>query len=115
MANKTQTIKIESILGGTAPTSHFGGENQFRASVGIDPAQPIDDADTATSSVACGLLRPSASEKFSSTTITSAPLWFIPNPKDANLYILDANGSAYAVNAAFTTVAAISDGGELSG
>lgn len=114
MANKTQTIRIDSILGGTSPVTHFGGGGQFRASMGIDPSQPIDDLDTATSSIASGLLRPSASEKFSGTTITSAPLWMIPNPKDSNLYILDANGSTYSVDATFTTVTALNDAGEFS-
>jgi hypothetical protein len=38
----------------------------------------------------------------------------VPNPKDSNLYVYDANGSAYTVNAAFTTVTALSDGGSLS-
>ncbi len=67
-------ITIDSILGGMAPSSHFSGESQFRASLGIDPAQPADDADSATTTVASGLIRPVASEKFSSTTIQAAPL-----------------------------------------
>jgi hypothetical protein len=108
------TIAIESILGGQGPTTHFGGKGSFRASLGIDPAQPIDDLDTAYSTMASGLLRPSASQKISSTTITSAPLWLVPNPKDANVYVYDANGSAYTVDATMTTVTALSDGGTLT-
>lgn len=114
MANKVQTIRIDSILGGTSPTTHYGSSNQFRASLGIDPAQPIDDADSATSSIAAGLLRPAACSAISTTVVTSAPLWIKANPKTAFAYVLDANGSAYTINASFDTITAISDAGELS-
>lgn len=107
-------IRIESILGGQSPTSHFSGSGQFRASLGIDPAQPIDDNDTAYSTVASGLIRPVASEKFSGTTIASAPLWMKTNPKNSSVYVLDALGSAYTINATLDTVTAISDAGELT-
>lgn len=108
-------IRIESILGGQSQTTHFANRDQFRASLGIDPAQPIDDNDTVYSTIASGLIRPVASEKFSGTTITAAPLWIIPNPKDANVYVYDALSSAYTINATMTTVTALSDGGSLSG
>ena len=107
-------VKIDSILGGQSPTTHFAGQGQFRASLGIDPAQPIDDSDTAYSTIASGLIRPSASEKFSSTTITSAPLWIKSNPKNSFVYVLDAKGSAYTIDATMATVTAIADAGELS-
>lgn len=108
------TIRIETILGGMAQTSHFSGSGQFRASLGIDPAQPIDDSDTVYSTVASGLIRPTASEKFSSTTIAAAPLWIKTNPKDANVYVYDARGSAYTIDATLTTVTALSDAGHLT-
>lgn len=108
------TIKIESILGGHAPTTHFAKVGQFRASLGIDPAQPIDDLDSAYSTICSGLLRPAASEKFSSTTVNAAPLWLKTNPKTSLVYMVDALGSFYSVNATFDTVTAISDAGELS-
>lgn len=111
---KPFVIRIESIFGGTSPTSHYGSPSQFRASLGIDPAQPIDDADGALSTVASGVIRPVASEKFSSTTITSAPLWIKTNPKDSNIYVTDAAGSAYTVNPTLSTVTGLSDGGSLS-
>ena len=114
MNTKPFEIRIESILGGQAPTTHFAGSGQFRVSLGIDPAQPIDDNDTAYSTIASGLIRPVASEKFSGTTITSAPLWMKTNPKDANVYVYDANGSAYTVNATLSSVTALSDAGFLS-
>jgi hypothetical protein len=107
-------IRIETILGGQSPTTHFAGAGQFRASLGIDPAQPIDDNDTAYSTIASGLLRPVASEKFSSNEITSAPLWIKTNPKNSTVYVYGANGSVSTIDPTFTTVTAMSDAGELS-
>ena len=94
--------------------SHESSSGQFRASLGIDPAQPVDDTSSVYSVVGCGLIRPAASEKFSGTTLTSSPLWMVPNPKDANVYVLDAAGSAYTINDSFTSLTALSDGGSLS-
>lgn len=107
-------IQINSILGGHAPTTNFAGDGQFRASLGIDPAQPIDDNDTAYSTIASGVIRPTACEKFSSTTITSAPLWIRSNPKNALVYVYDANGSAYTIDPTMTTVTALADRGLLT-
>lgn len=110
----TGTIRIESILNGLAPTTHFAGDGQFRAALGIDPAQPMDDADGVNSTIASGLIRPVASEKFTSSTLTTSPLWLVTNPKDSNVYVYGANGSAYTVNATLSSITAISDGGALS-
>lgn len=104
---------IQTIFGGHSPTTHFAGTGQFRASLGIDPAQPIDDNDTAYSTIASGLIRPTASEKFSGSTIAAAPLWMKTNPKDLLVYVYDALGSAYTIDATLTTVNGLSDGGSL--
>lgn len=109
-----QSIRIDSILGGHSALANFAGKGQFRASIGIDPAQPIDDGDSVFSTEASGLLRPAASSKISGTTLASAPLWFIPNPKDAFTYVYDANGSAYTLNTS-SVLTALSDGGSLAG
>ena len=109
------TIKITSILGGHSPTTHFSRVDQFRASLGIDPAQPADDGDTIYTTIASGLIRPSACEKFSSATLTSAPLWMVTNPKNSNVYVYDANSSAYTIASDFTTFTALADRGFLSG
>ena len=114
MAENIKTIRIESILGGHAPTTHFARADQFRASLGIDPAQPQDDSDSAVSSIASALIRPASSQKFSGTVLNAAPLWMIPNPKDANIYVYDALGSAYTIDAAFSALTALSDGGSLT-
>lgn len=107
-------IKIETVLGGHSPTTHFGGAGQFRASLGIDPAQPLDDTDTVYSTIASGLLRPTASEKFSGSVIGAAPLFMKTNPKDSFVYVYDSLGSAYTIDATFSTVTALSDAGHLS-
>lgn len=108
------TIKIENILGGQSPTSHFSTASQFRASLGIDPGQPINDLDSPYSKVASGLLRPAASEKFSGSTLQAAPLWIKSNPKDTNIYVFDAQGSMYSIDSAISSLTGISDGGSLS-
>lgn len=103
------TIKIESILGGHSALSHFSGEGQFKSSLGIDPAQPINDGTTNVSFVASGLIRPAASEKFSGTTVTGAPMWFVPSPKDGLTYVFDSLGSVYSIGATFGSVTALGD------
>lgn len=107
-------IRIETILGGHSPTTHFAGAGQFKASLGIDPGQPFDDTDSAYSTIASGLLRPVASEKFSGAVLNAAPLFMKTNPKDALIYVYDALGSAYTIDATLTTVTALSDAGHLS-
>lgn len=107
-------ILIESILGGITPTSHFAGKGQFRAGFGIDPSQPIDDADTAFSTVSSGLLRPTPSQDISSSALNAAPLWMLTNPKNTNVYVVDALNSMYTIDGAFSSFAGVSDGGSLS-
>lgn len=108
-------ILIQTILGGHAVTTNFAQSTQMRASLGIDPAQPLDDLDSKFSTIASGLIRPTASQKFSGSVITSAPLWMIPNPKNGNVHVYDAKSSAYTIDATMTTVTALSDAGTLSG
>lgn len=108
-------VLIDTILGGHSPSTHYAGKGQFRASLGIDPSQPIDDQDSPYSTIASGLLRPAASQEFSGGALTSAPLWMVGNPKDAFVYVYDANSSAYTIDSAFATVTPLSDIGALSG
>lgn len=107
-------IRIESILGGQAPTSHFAGTDQFRASLGIDPALPIDDTNSEYSTVASGVIRPHTALEISAATLTSAPLWIKGTTKTSFTYICDADGGAWTVNAGRTALAALADGGALN-
>jgi hypothetical protein len=109
------TIRIDSVLGGHSPSTHYASSGQYRASLGIDPAQPMDDADSIYSTMASGLIRPAASEKYSSTTLTTTPLFMKTNPKDALIYVYGANSSIYTVDAGLTTVTALNDRGWLDG
>lgn len=99
MANKTNRILIESILGGTAPTTHFAAADQFRASFAIDPSMPVDNGDGVYSSIASGLLRPVGSNNVGINT-TNAVMWFVQNPKDtvtSSSFAYDAGGSVYLI------------------
>ena len=75
-------ITINSVLGGWAPSQNIGLESQFDSSLGIDPDMPVTDSSTRTS----GIIRPTATTKFSGGNITDAPLWFLTNPKDSLVY-----------------------------
>lgn len=88
------TINIESIFGGLSPTQNFGTKNTYHASIGIDPDLPVSDSDVRLS----GYIRPSAMEKFSSSTVTGTPLWLVPNPKDTNVYHYDSAGKVYSID-----------------
>lgn len=115
MANNTQTIRIESILGGQSPTSHFAGADQFQASVGIDPSLPATNSSVSPRS--SGLLCPAPVEKASGSVLQNIPLWIVGQPKKAGFaYVYDAAGSAYSYDASSPpgTFTALSDGGSLS-
>lgn len=103
-------IKIENILGGHAPTTHFAQANQFRNSLGINPALPIADSTlNAYSRVASGLLRPTAATDISSTVVNRSPKWMKSNPKNKLIYVYGGTGSVYTINAGITAVSALGD------
>lgn len=104
MANKTRQILIESILGGQSPMSHFAGSDQFKASLGIDPALPaVDNNDPLykeSGITASGLIRPASYVKLAnsnSTTMAGTPMWLIQNPKNQYTYVYDSVGSIYSI------------------
>lgn len=112
MDPKKFTIRIESILGGHSPLSHFAQSDQYLASIGIDPSMPLDDVQG--SYLVPGLLRPVVASNIGSTTV-GTPLWIIGSPKsETNFYVYDSNGSAYTVNDSMSSLTALSDGGTLS-
>lgn len=119
--NKTYQIKIESILGGQSPLTHFARPDQFLVSLGIDPSLPTEDTRTVQSFKGTGLIRPTTVTKISGTSVTNTPLWIISNPKTTDptsftngaYFIYDAVGSAYVSSISSTT--ALLDKGHLSG
>lgn len=108
-------IKIESILGGHAPTSHFSKANQFLNSIGIDPALPIDVTGS-LANFASGMLRAAAGGTITGAQMSNAPMWIVNNPKFDRVHIYDANGSlfAYDPSSIASAISAIADAGELS-
>lgn len=104
-------IKIESILGGHSPATDFARADQFRTSIGIDPSLPITESSGVYSVTASGLIRPTPSKNFGTTS--EAPRWIIPQPKTSTVYVYDARGSAYSTSN-FSSITALSDGGSLS-
>lgn len=116
MANKTYQIKIESILGGQSQIPQFSRDNEFQASLGIDPSKNP----TSGTKTYLGLLRPVGTTKVSGTVIQNAPLWIVPNLKSRSGFfehgfIYDKEGSAYSIDmSAGNTVTALSDGGSLT-
>jgi hypothetical protein len=111
------TIRIESILGGHAPSTHFAAPDQFRASFAIDPSLPVDNGDGLFSSIASGLLRPQGSNAGSTTT--ASIMWIIDNPKTdisaavGQSYAYASDGSTYTVSGS-GGLSALSDGGSMS-
>ncbi len=43
MPHERRTIRIDSIWGGHSPSTHFGADNQYMSSIGIDPSLPFSD------------------------------------------------------------------------
>lgn len=110
-----RVIRIESILGGHSPTTHFSAPNQFRGSLGIDPALPFNDNFDSTSGAAeamgaSGLLRPVSCKNFGSTAVfASYPLWILDTPKLSVYYAYDALGSVYSLDSQDYSVTGLGD------
>jgi hypothetical protein len=123
MADKDNkfTIRIESILGGHAPTTHFAAADQFMSSLGINPALPITDTTSTPTTLdflASGLLRPVGVVNSTDTTVTDIPYWIKTNPKETNkYYIYGGTGSVYTMDIAsvVTELGDLTDGGTASG
>lgn len=92
-------VKIDSILGGQAPSQFFSSPSQFEISIGIDPDMPVSDSGVRIS----GLIRPTAMSTFSGINITGVPLWFMTNPKNANIYAYMSDGIITSYSSALTT------------
>lgn len=107
-------ITIDSILGGHSATTNFAMKNQFLASLGIDPSQPMNDNADKYSSIASGLIRPVSTTKIGGTAINKFPLWIKSNPKSFNTcFVYDSQGSLYQLTNSSMTVTGISDAGTM--
>jgi hypothetical protein len=94
-------ITIDSVLQGVSSSQYFAQKGGYTGGIGFDPDMPATDSDTKLS----GFIRPTAMSKFSSTTITAAPLWLVTNPKDANCYCYDSSGKVYSIDSSLNVTA----------
>lgn len=90
-------IKVNSILGGIAPSPYFTGEGQFDASIAIDPDFPITDTGGQAIRTS-GALRPVAFAAFDGANVNSGVYWAMTNPKDALVYFYLGNGRLISYN-----------------
>lgn len=96
MADKLQ-IRINSILGGQAPTSMFAREDQFLMSSGIDPSVSLSAQNSIFyDDLPNGSITPVGVKKQYSPN--DAILWMVRNPKTRYTYMVDASGSAYSMD-----------------
>ncbi len=106
--------------------SYFARGDQFKASLGIDPALPaVNNTDARVAAIgvlASGLIRPAAYAEIaasSSTTMAGSPMWLIQNPKNQYTYVYDSVGSVYQIGAGYigemTQLGDLSDGGNAKG
>lgn len=109
MANKTQTIRIESILGGHSQLSNYANPDQFRSSLGINPSLPVNDDEGVEALGSSGLLRPTPVKELDPGTIKRIPFWIKANPKNNITYVYTNCGSIYT-----TTGSTISELGDLN-
>lgn len=113
--DKTRVIRIESILGGEAPSEYFARPDQFQAALGIDPSKP---ANNSTRRVAGGVIRPVATEDISNNTMAGIPRWIKAEPKNGLFYVYDFSGSVYTIPANLSAPSGIgdlTDGGTSTG
>lgn len=124
MQDKTFQIRIESILGGHSPSTHFATTDQFRSSLAIDPSFPISDTSgDLYGTTASGLLRPVVVTAIGSTA--ASPLWIIDHPKtntfSHTLFVYDDAGSVYSIvpvaggTSIFTELGDLTDEGTSKG
>lgn len=83
---KYKKILINSVLGGQSPSAYFGREDQFLASIGIDPALPVNSGVVDRPG---GAIIPTRYETFTgdaASVFTGAPMWIETNPKNELVY-----------------------------
>lgn len=94
--------KIESVLGGIAPSNYVSGKGQYNSAISIDPDYPVGSQVKAS-----GMIVPVAYEKFSSASITGAPMWTITNPKNSNVYTYLSDGKFFRYDSALANETAL--------
>lgn len=110
MARKVNQIRIESILGGHSPMTHFAAENQYQYSSAIDPEYGISDTvGIGPDAKASGLLKPIASEEIEGGVVGATPMWIVSDPVIPYHYLYDAGGSIYTLSPNLGTITGLGD------
>lgn len=107
-----KTFRLDNILNGFSPTQ-FGPQpsGTYDQAFGIDP-----DALTAASNKRTGgVISPVAYSKFSSTELTSTPMWITTTPKDQNTYVYGSGGIFVKYDSTLTSAGSTSIGTPTSG
>jgi hypothetical protein len=113
-------VRIDSILGGHSRTTHFGGKDQFRASVGIDPGSPLPGSSGSPYSSSIynvkpsGLIRPVQSNQLSGT-MNQTPYWMSGARSTTTIFVLDSRGSVYTHSVGENSFTALNDIGATTG
>lgn len=124
MAKKTQTIRIESILGGVSDYLWGGGDDQFMYGYGIDPYEPVNDTATnlAEESSALNISATSTRRLLGIGSLADAVCWMVSEPISSsnNLFVYDVDGSVYTIentgtNTQLTGIGDLTDGGSSDG
>lgn len=115
MANEKRTIRIDSILGGIAPTDFFSASDQYYSSTSIDPSAGIQSGVPSDYGRPSGAIVPIISDLFAVST-ANAPLWMISTPKSDTVYIYDYSGSTYTLSGSTVSgLGDLNDGGTAQG
>lgn len=109
MVNKTQVIRIESVLGGESGYLNFSGADEYQASQGIDPDLSLNDYTPS------GYIIPSFVGSVGAFS-TGVP-WFENTPKDGKYYAYGVNGSifTYSASGGLVGLGDLNDGGTAEG
>lgn len=96
-----QRLTTRSILGGWSPTKYFGKEDQFLASIGIDPDHPLTTGagDVRTG----GGITPVPITEASDTDLSGAPMWIMTPPELENVYVYADDGEFLSWDSALSS------------
>jgi hypothetical protein len=89
-----QTLRIDSIFGGHAPSQYFGAKDSYNASLAVDPDYPISSSGVKAS----GFVVPIGYSDFSGSNVNAPVIAIINNPKNTLTYVVLNNGKLISYN-----------------
>ena len=106
MASKIQTITIDSILGGFAPTFQMSGADQYLDAIGIDP-EAIGTFGGVTGKSLGAVMPTFPYSLLSTSTLGEAPMWVAGSASTQGVFVYGSGGTLHAISSADAPV----DGG----